>query len=109
MSASAQSQPAQQQVPLAPQVKGSRPRANPAVLAPAATQLLPEVKDLAAPNRLALPTKPAQVQISELRPLGLLEAENLAEVNNPNLKAVSYTNLTLPTNFPVAHIVGDVC
>ena len=89
LSASAQSQPAQQQVPLAPQVKGSRPRANPAVLAPAATQLLPEVKDLAAPNRLALPTKPAQVQISELRPLGLLEAENLAEVNNPNLKLIA--------------------
>lgn len=89
LSASAQSQPVQQQVPLAPQVKGSRPRANPAVLAPAATQLLPEVKDLAAPNRLALPTKPAQVQISELRPLGLLEAENLAEVNNPNLKLIA--------------------
>lgn len=76
-------------MPLAPQVKGSRPRANPAVLAPAATQLLPEVKDLAAPNRLALPTKPAQVQISELRPIGLLEAENLAEVNNPNLKLIA--------------------
>ena len=89
LSVSAQSQPAQQQVPLAPQVKGSRPRANPAVLAPAATQLLPEVKDLAAPKSLALPTKPAQVQISELRPIGLLEAENLAEVNNPNLKLIA--------------------
>jgi len=76
-------------VPLAPQVKGNRPRANPAVLAPAATQLLPEVKDLAAPKSLALPTKPAQVQISELRPIGLLEAENLAEVNNPNLKLIA--------------------
>ena len=89
LSASAQSQPAQQQLPLAPQVKGSRPKANPAVLTPAATQLLPEVKDLAAPNLLALPTKPAQVQISELRPIGLLEAENLAEVNNPNLKLIA--------------------
>lgn len=89
LSASAQSQPASQQLPLAPQVKGSRPKANPAVLAPAATQLLPEVKDLAAPNPLALPTKPAQVQISELRPIGLLEAENLAEVNNPNLKLIA--------------------
>ena len=88
-SAWAQSQPAQQQLPLAPQVKGSRPRANPAVLTPAATQLLPEVKDLAAPNPLALPTKPSQVQISELRPIGLLEAENLAEVNNPNLKLIA--------------------
>jgi OMF family outer membrane factor len=89
LSASAQSQPSQEQLPLAPQVKGSRPKANPAVLAPAATQLLPEVKDLAAPNPLALPTKPAQVQISELRPIGLLEAENLAEVNNPNLKLIA--------------------
>lgn len=89
LSAWAQSQPAQQQLPLAPQVKGSRPRANPAVLTPAATQLLPEVKDLAAPNPLALPTKPSQVQISELRPIGLLEAENLAEVNNPNLKLIA--------------------
>ncbi|MFM1812177.1 MAG: hypothetical protein RLZZ336_1115 [Cyanobacteriota bacterium] len=89
LSASAQSQPAPQQLPLAPQVKGSRPKANPAVLAPAATQLLPSVKDLAAPNPLALPTKPSQVQISELRPIGLLEAENLAEVNNPNLKLIA--------------------
>lgn len=89
LSATAQSQPAPQQLPLAPQVKGSRPKANPAVLAPAATQLLPAVKDLAGPKSLALPTKPAQVQISELRPIGLLEAENLAEVNNPNLKLIA--------------------
>jgi OMF family outer membrane factor len=76
-------------LPLAPQVKGSRPKANPSVLPPAATQLLPEVGDLAAPASLALPTKPAQVQIRELRPISLLEAENLAEVNNPNLKAIA--------------------
>jgi OMF family outer membrane factor len=76
-------------LPLAPQVKGSRPKANPSVLPPAATQLLPEVKDLAAPASLALPTKPAQVQIRELRPISLVEAENLAEVNNPNLKAIA--------------------
>jgi len=74
---------------LAPQVKGSRPKANPSVLPPAATQLLPEVRDLAAPASLALPTKPAQVQIRELRPISLFEAENLAEVNNPNLKAIA--------------------
>ena len=78
-----------QPLPLAPQVKGSRPKANPSVLPPAATKLLPDVKDLAAPATLALPTKPAQVQIRELRPISLLEAENLAEVNNPNLKAVA--------------------
>lgn len=76
-------------LPLAPQVKGSRPKANPSVLPPAATQLLPEVRDLAAPASLALPTKPAQVQIRELRPISLVEAENLAEVNNPNLKAIA--------------------
>ena len=29
------------------------------------------------------------MQISELRPIGLLEAENLAEVNNPNLKLIA--------------------
>ncbi|MEB3235384.1 MAG: TolC family protein [Cyanobacteriota bacterium] len=76
-------------LPLAPKVKGSRPKANPAVLPPAATKLLPSVQDLVAPNPLALPTKPAEVQIRELRPLGLLEAENLAEVNNPNLKLIA--------------------
>jgi OMF family outer membrane factor len=80
---------ASEPLPLAPQVKGSRPKANPSVLPPAATQLLPEVRDLAAPASLALPTKPAQVQIRELRPISLVEAENLAEVNNPNLKAIA--------------------
>ena len=78
-----------QQLPLAPQVKGSRPKANPAVMPPAAKKLLPEVQDLVAPNSLALPTKPSEVQIRELRPIGLLEAENLAEVNNPNLKSIA--------------------
>jgi len=76
-------------LPLAPKVKGSRPKSNPTVLAPAATKLLPEVRDLAAPNPLALPTKPSEVQISELRPIGLLEAENIAEVNNPNFKLIA--------------------
>ncbi|MFZ9229580.1 MAG: TolC family protein, partial [Prochlorococcaceae cyanobacterium] len=56
---------------------------------PAATKLLPAVQDLAAPASLALPTKPAEVQIRQLRPIGLLEAENLAEVNNPNLKLIA--------------------
>ncbi|MFZ9281803.1 MAG: TolC family protein, partial [Prochlorococcaceae cyanobacterium] len=90
----AQPQPASPQaqdaaLPLAPQVKGSRPKANAAVLPPAATKLLPAVQDLAAPASLALPTKPAEVQIRQLRPIGLLEAENLAEVNNPNLKLIA--------------------
>jgi outer membrane factor, OMF family len=87
--AGAWSQTPPEALPLAPQVKGSRPRANPSVLPPAAKELLPEVKDLAAPASLALPTKPEQVRIQELRPLGLLEAENLAEVNNPNLKLIA--------------------
>ena len=90
-----QSQPATQTlpsaaaVPLAPQVKGQRPRVNPKLVAPAATQLAPAVENLPAPDSLALPTNPAQVQIRELRPLSLAQVENLAEVNNPNLKAIA--------------------
>lgn len=81
--------PTKQSLPLAPKVKGERPKANPRVLAPAATK--PPLGDelLLSPNPLALPVKPAQVRISELRPLGLREAVTLAEVNNPNLKAVA--------------------
>lgn len=81
--------PAQQPLPLAPKVKGERPKANPRLLAPAATK--PPLGDtlLLSPNPLALPVKPSQVRITELRPLGLREAVTLAEVNNPNLKAVS--------------------
>ncbi len=56
---------------------------------PAATKLLPEVQDLRSPNSLALPTKPSEVQIRQLRPIGLLESENLAEVNNPSLKSIA--------------------
>ena len=77
------------QVPLAPQVKGSRPRVNPKLVTPAATKLLPQLKDLAAPPSLALPTRADQVRIQQLRPLGLTEVLNLAEVNNPNLKAIA--------------------
>jgi OMF family outer membrane factor len=58
------------------------------VLPPAATQLPASELDLSAPATLALPVKPDQVRIRELRPLGLPEAETLAEVNNPNLKAL---------------------
>lgn len=76
-------------LPQAPALKGSRPRLNPAVVAPAAQELNPAVGDLSAPAPLALPNKPEQVRIQELRPISLTEAENLAEVNNPNLKAVA--------------------
>ena len=76
-------------VPLAPAVLGPRPRLNPKVEPKAATQLKSGVGDLAAPNSLALPTKVEMVRIQQLRPLSLADVENLAEVNNPNLKAIA--------------------
>ena len=79
----------QQALPRAPQVKGLRPRVNPTLLPPAATVLPTNDPDLAAPPPLALPVKPSQVRIRELRPLGLDEVETIAEVNNPNLKALA--------------------
>nr|WP_254996434.1 TolC family protein [Cyanobium sp. Aljojuca 7D2] len=97
------------------QVRGYRPKVNPTLVTPAATQLAPGLDNLPAPASLALPVKPEQVRILELRPLGLLEVENLAEVNNPNLKVIAsqvdqaqsnlraqiaqwYPNLTLQAN-----------
>jgi OMF family outer membrane factor len=88
----AQEQPTasvQEPLPLAPQVKGSRPKSDASVLAPAATKLDPSLQNLAVPATLALPNKPEQVRIAELRPLSLKDVENLAEVNNPNLKAIA--------------------
>jgi OMF family outer membrane factor len=88
----AQEQPAanvQEPLPLAPQVKGSRPKSDPSVLAPAAIKLDPSLQNLAAPATLGLPNKPEQVRIVELRPVSLKDVENLAEVNNPNLKAIA--------------------
>lgn len=85
-------------LPLAPEtprgdsptsVRGYRPRVNPTLVTPAATKLAPGLENLPSPAALALPVKPEQVRIQELRPLGLLEVENLAEVNNPNLKAIA--------------------
>ena len=75
-------------IPLAPAVLGPRPRMNPKLEPTAATKLSPGVGDLSAPNSLALPTKPEMVRIQQLRPLSLAEILNLAEVNNPNLKAI---------------------
>ena len=80
--------PAATSIPLAPAVLGPRPRLNPKVEPSAATKLSPGISDLSAPNSLALPTKPEMVRIQQLRPLGLTEILNLAEVNNPNLKAI---------------------
>ena len=96
--AGAQEQPASPALPLAPdtvgadpnkKLRGYRPRVNPALVPPAATQLAPGLENLPAPASLALPVKPGQVVIQQLRPLGLQEVENLAEVNNPNLKAIA--------------------
>ena len=81
--------PAVQPLPLAPEIKGPRPKSNPNVLAPAAQELPPALQDLRAPNPLALPVKPSQVRIRELRPLGLADVETLVEVNNPELKAIA--------------------
>lgn len=81
--------PPTQVLPLAPAIKGNRPLSNSSVVAPAATVLAPELKGLIAPANLALPDKPSQVRILELRPLGIAEVEMLAELNNPNLRAIA--------------------
>jgi OMF family outer membrane factor len=80
---------APQVLPLAPAIKGNRPRSNSTVLPPAATELPPELQRLATPASLALPDRTSQVRIRELRPLSLNDVETLAEVNNPNLKALA--------------------
>lgn len=76
-------------LPLAPALKGDRPKSNPKVLPPAATTLPPELRDLVSPASLALPDRPRQVRITQLRPLSLDQVETLAEVNNPDLKAIA--------------------
>jgi OMF family outer membrane factor len=76
-------------LPLAPALKGNRPKSNPKVLPPAATTLPPELRDLVSPASLALPDRPRQVRITQLRPLSLDQVEILAEVNNPDLKAIA--------------------
>lgn len=85
-------------LPLAPEtfrgdssskLRGFRPRVNPTLVTPAATKLAPGLENLPAPAPLALPIKPEQVRILEFRPLGLVEVENLAEVNNPSLRAIA--------------------
>ena len=76
-------------LPLAPALKGDRPKSNPKVLPPAATTLPPELRDLVSPASLALPDRPRQVRITQFRPLSLDQVEILAEVNNPDLKAIA--------------------
>lgn len=77
----------QTQLPTATEIKGSRPRVNDEAVPSAATTLPDDLLPLAAPPSLALPAEPDQVKIRELRPLTQEQAERLAEVNNPSLKA----------------------
>ncbi|WP_038023566.1 TolC family protein [Synechococcus sp. RS9916] len=76
-------------LPSAIDTHGSRPKADPSVLPPAATTLPEDLTPLASPPSLALPDKPSEVKVRELRPLTLEQAERLTEVNNPSLKAAA--------------------
>ena len=79
----------QNALPTAIETHGSRPKADPSVLPPAATTLPEDLAPLTAPPALALPNKPSEVKVRELRPLTLEQAERLTEVNNPSLKAAA--------------------
>ena len=79
----------QNTLPSAVDLKGGRPRVDPATLTPAGTDLSDSVGDLAAPPTMSLPDQPEQVRIKELRPLTLEEVLQIAEVNSPTLKAVA--------------------
>jgi len=79
----------QSTLPNALDLKGSRPKADPSVMPPAATTLPGDLDVLKSPDSLALPDLPSQVTIRELRPLTLAEVERLVEVNNPSLKAAA--------------------
>ena len=79
----------QSTLPNALDLKGSRPKADPSVMAPAATTLPEDLDALNAPDSLALPDLPSQVTIRELRPLTLQEVGRIVEVNNPSLKAAA--------------------
>ena len=89
VASSAAASSAADNVPLAPQIKGSRPKSDPSVLPPATTRPPEGDADLIAPNPLSLPVKDSQVRINQLRPLSLAEVESLAELNNPSLKALA--------------------
>ena len=79
----------QSTLPNALDLKGSRPKADPSVIPPAATTLPADLDALKSPDSLALPNLPSQVTIRELRPLTLQEVERLVEFNNPSLKAAA--------------------
>lgn len=77
------------ELPLAPSLKGERPRLNAEQSESTSVEFAPRYPDLAAPESLALPDSPQQVRILEMQPISLIDAENLAEANNPNLKAIA--------------------
>ena len=79
----------QSTLPNAIDLRGSRPKADPSVMPPAATSLPEDLEALKSPDSLALPDLPSQVTIRELRPLTLAEVERIVEVNNPSLKAAA--------------------
>ncbi|MEC8214993.1 MAG: TolC family protein, partial [Cyanobacteriota bacterium] len=58
-------------LPNAIEQKGPRPKADPSALPPAATVLPEDLNDLGSPPSLALPDRPEQVRIRELRPITL--------------------------------------
>ena len=79
----------QQSLPDAIEQKGPRPKADPSVIPPAASTLPEDLQSLEAPPNLALPDRPDQVRIRELRPITLEEALRVVEVNSPSLKAAA--------------------
>ena len=76
-------------LPNAIELKGTRPQSDASKIPPAATSLPAEVDQLEAPEALALPNKPSQVRIDDLRPLTLTQSVEIMEVNNPLLKAIA--------------------
>ena len=79
----------QSTLPNAIDQKGPRPKADPSALPPAATDLPEEIDDLGSPPSLALPDRPEQVRIRELRPITLEQSLQIMEVNSPTLKAAA--------------------
>ena len=93
----------QSTLPSAIELKGSRPRVDPSVIEPAATNLAEPFSSLASPSSLALPNTTSEVKIRELRPLTLAEAEQIAEVNSPVLKQAKSAAEQAKSNLLAAH------
>ena len=93
----------QSTLPSAIELKGSRPRVDPSVIEPAATNLAEPFSSLASPSSLALPNTTSEVKIRELRPLTLAEVEQIAEVNSPTLKQAKSQVEQAKSNLLAAH------